>query len=56
MKKLANLKGVKALSKTQQKSINGGVFACGWGKDCPDGWWCPIDYRRYINRACIPVI
>ncbi len=41
MKKLANLKGVKALSKNEQKSINGGLqrnclhIACRWG--CCDG-------------------
>ncbi len=35
MRKLANLKGVKMLNKSQQKTIVGrGSFCCEW---CPDG-------------------
>jgi len=53
MKNLKELKGVKTLSKNEQKAINGGVFACGMGYDCPEGWTCPIDYNSPIQVGCI---
>jgi len=45
MKKLANLKGAKALNKTEQKSINGGAkFLCYPGTDSEccgsEQWQC----------------
>jgi hypothetical protein len=39
MKKLKELKGVKLLSKTQQKSIAGGL-ACSDVYPCPTGYCC----------------
>ncbi len=46
MKNLTKLTGVKALDKTEQKSINGGKVSngqpCG---GCPSGWSC-------INGVC----
>ncbi|WP_156133118.1 hypothetical protein [Lacinutrix sp. Hel_I_90] len=50
MKNLKNLG--KALTKVEQRSINGGVFACGGGHQCPPGWTCPYDYRTGTNWAC----
>jgi hypothetical protein len=38
MKKLANLKGAKSLSKQEQKSVNGGFAAC--VPACPRGCIC----------------
>lgn len=42
MKNLLNLEGVKALSKMQQKSINGGVTRCTIDEDCPSHMECAI--------------
>jgi len=50
MKKLADLNGVKALNKNEQKSINGGVkhaVTCGNSYACPPGEFC---YRGTCNR------
>ena len=60
MKKLADLKGAKALNKNEQKSINGGgkltceeLFITG---DCCDPRWttCGFSGAEYcINGTCI---
>jgi hypothetical protein len=52
MKTLKELKGVKTLSKQEQKQINGGVYACGSGYQCPTGWCCPTAYTTPGTFAC----
>ncbi len=53
MRKLASLKGVVTLSKTQQRSINGGgncaAMACQWG--CCDGYCLS---QGQAGRVCAP--
>lgn len=44
--RLKDLKGVKELSKNEQKELNGGVLSCVLTEDCPVGYWCK-------NRKCI---
>ncbi len=56
MKNLKELKGAKVLSKNEQKAIKGGVFACGWGHQCPTGWTCPQDYNYPRNMACLRTV
>ncbi len=46
MKTLKDLKGVKEISKGEQKELNGGVSSCVVTADCPIGYWCK-------NRRCI---
>lgn len=46
MKTLMNPKGVKELSKNEQKKLNGGTLSCVMTDDCPAGYWCK-------NRKCI---
>jgi len=45
MKNLKELTGVKVLSKTEQKSIKGGM-AC----SPENGWWCPEGSECCIKR------
>ncbi len=52
MKNLKDLSGVKVLNKNEQKTIKGGVTACGGGAQCPSGWCCPRDYHLPGNFAC----
>ena len=47
MKTLKELKGVKELSKTEQKAINGGRWACRAPANCESGHCC-------IYGACVP--
>jgi len=48
MKNLKELQGVKVLSKTEQKTIKGGVQACDtWGHNCYPGWTC--NYNSCYN-------
>ena len=43
MKKLANLKGVKALNRKQQKEINGGkIVRCTFSDDPSTDWCCHL--------------
>lgn len=44
MKTLTELKGVKLLSKTQQKAITGGI-GCNDNYPCPTGYCC-------VNSVC----
>jgi hypothetical protein len=53
MKTLKDLNGVKTLTKTEQRSIKGGVYACGDGFDCPNGWTCPVDYHTPGSHECM---
>lgn len=46
MKTLKDLKGVKEISKGEQKELNGGVSSCVVTADCPIGYRCK-------NRRCI---
>lgn len=46
MKNLSNLKGVKTLSKKQQKSVNGGVCYLG---NTPV--WCPV--RCFMGQCLL---
>ncbi len=55
MKKLANLKGVKALNKKQQKEINGG-FCYGCCNSPNPNTGCEYLGGNYCcyNRRCVP--
>jgi hypothetical protein len=46
MKNLKELKGVKVLSKNEQKSITGGVAACDAIHLCGGTWCC-------VNGVCV---
>jgi hypothetical protein len=52
MKTLKELVGVKTLTKNDQRSIKGGVYACGSGINCPTGWCCPVDYHTPGTFTC----
>ena len=50
MKTLKELKGVKELSKNEQKSLNGGKMACLQSVSGPP--YCPASYTC-VNGICI---
>ena len=56
MKTLKGIKGVKELSKSEQKEIKGGRQACGNGYKCWPTWTCPVDYHTPGNYECQPGI
>ncbi len=47
MKTLKDLKGVKEISKSEQKELNGGRIRCDFAHICPKGSIC-------INNVCVP--
>ncbi len=51
MKNLNNLKGAKALSQREQRSINGGIMKCLYSQTGP-----PYCYEGYmcVNGGCVP--
>jgi hypothetical protein len=58
MKNLAKLNGAKALSKNEQKSINGGfgpILTDGSCRNSPDGTLCFGNFKREgicVNNVC----
>jgi hypothetical protein len=40
MKTLKELKDVRTLSKSEQKTIAGGYLQCDINNPCPEGWCC----------------
>jgi len=54
MKNLKKLKGVKMLSKTEQKVIAGGSLHCNVRYDtCPPGWYCYFPTQDPYNGWCV---
>jgi len=50
MKNLKKLKGVKTLSRNEQKAINGGLKMCYWSEE--RGYYCYAPYTC-VNGVCV---